>query len=266
MNVQDYYNTYEEKFGETHIVYMSNQPLSDSTTIRGTLNDNFFEVSPINQHFFHIPITYNDNTISLEVCTYNEQWEAKPIAMLKRSYSINQYTLLMPWPSSSFFENEIGLQKLTYNHKFETHFNLQVMKSKAKKIQYLYSRGLGEYKILYNGSCAFLNGCRVLRKNLEYKIGKYFVCYERTLNFRDRVTGKFKKTKFVNYRIGNDIHVNQSSFTNKLDRYHYLTLDKKTIPMNSVIFYSKINDNLHFVKLLRTMVMYGFTNQFEKHL
>lgn len=225
------------------IVYMSDQKLSYNTSLRIYLNDDFFEVFPTNDYFFFIPIYFLENNLSIEVITDNQDWFAQPIGFLRKSLISQRTKLAISVPNFSFFQQSMGLEYLRFNQKFNTQFHFVALSKSFNGIQKHFYQGYGLYKIQKNNQNYYFNTFKFMRKTLEYKNLHYFVCY--------------KSYNRITYRIGENLYVNLSSFTNKLEKYHYLTLDKKTIPMKNIVFFNKIQGLEHFIQLLQSMFSIG---------
>lgn len=235
----------------TYILYASEKKIPAGTTVRAYVNNIFHEISPHNDHFFLIPVEYQENNIQVSVISRDINWSAKAIGFFKKCLGSQTCYVSIASPNQNFFEDSFGFEKLEYNHSFSTSFNLMYMNLQIKRDQLLFSshlsQGFGMYKVSRHTKNYYFNICRFGRKSFDYKIGDWFVCY------------KLPGHK-VSYRIGKDIHINCSTFMNKFDKYHYLTLDKKTIPIGNVFFQSKIQSIDHFFILMQTMYNIGLNH------
>lgn len=233
------------------VVYISNKKLSYNTSLRVYLNDDFFEIFPTNEYFFFVPIYFLENNLLIEVVTDEQDWFAQPIGMLRKSLISQNTKLAISSPSFSFFERSMGLEYLRFNKKFTTQFHFVALSKSFKGIDDHLYQGYGLYKIQKDNKNYYFNSFKFMRKTLEYKNLDYFVCY--------------KSFNRITYRIGKNLHVNLSSLTNKLEKFHYLTLDEKTIPMKNIVFFNKIQGLKHFIQLLQSMCSIGINLDLDRN-
>lgn len=204
-------------------------------TVAGTVNDEYFEIDA-SKRFIHIPIKVGINqnfvnNISLHVKStiHNDEFKAIP-------------TFFWCIPDHSKKSRKKIFTNQSYNNWLLKNHSVQWLGPESSydfKIDLKYIlENAKENQLTINNSQS-LNDLPLTMHDFDYIPNSWFVCY----NTRKKdLTGTKAWSPLTNphysYRINKNFSVGPIHLQ---DRFNYVTIGDKTIPLNSITFFKKVN-------------------------
>ena len=223
-------------------------------TVRCINNDNFYELDA-SGHFLHVPVVAgehepvtNDIKLNVQYSYHNEDFHATPFCIWRRSpYYREKYvgiTVFKPTvrPTTDDADNEwllsqglswLGAGEDTGTSEFK--IDLQQVNT-------------DDLTTLQLNDIPVQTSVKMSNKQFEYIPNSWFVCYHWPGHDHPR------RNLHMSYRQDPYIHVNCSTSMSSSDRWQYLTIGKKTLPMSDVFFYRKINSVRDYLSCIDMML------------
>ena len=225
-----------------------------SYTVRCINNDKFYELDA-SGHFLHVPVVAgehepvtNDIKLTVQYTHHDENFHATPFCIWRRQpYYRKKYvgvTAFMPavTPTTDDADHRwllsqgiswLGAGEDTGKSEFK--IDLQQVNNKT-------------FTTLQLNDISVKTYIKMTNKNFEYVPNSWFVCYHVPGNVHPR------RNLYISFRQDPYIHVNCSTSMSSSERWQYLTIGKKTLPMSDVLFYRKITSVVDYLTCINMML------------
>ena len=221
----------------------------DSYTLTGKVNDEFVDIDA-SKRFVHIPLSVNtsgvSNYINLKVNSIeqNDSFHCMPFLLWQspfvetdpnQNFMKYRYHLFLPDMYNFFVQQSIDW--LGTQSSIDTEIKIQ------KKLC-----PPDEPYLIINNNC-HINRMRVAMKNFSYVPNSWFVCYKfYPKKWKDNKYKNYGPQKNIGIRVEKNLEISKIS---SITKFNYLKIGEKTIALDKVLYFAKINSIYDYMRNLK---------------